>query len=100
MEPWDDSELSESELNRALKEWKVPQASPRLRRRVFPDNGPRAWWRRFWSTSIRVPLPIACSVLILLAVAAWRWQAATSNVATMSTSLGLPHFEPVREVLP
>jgi len=68
MEPLDDREL-----DGMLREWNVPGAPSGLRAAVF--GTPRPWWSRFWTLSIRVPLPVACALVLVLAAvafAAWR----------------------------
>src|SRR5258708_38231071 len=70
MEPFEQDELSESELDRLLGAWNAPAAPARLRCALFPES--RApWWRRFWTFA--VPLPVACCLALVIAVAAWRW---------------------------
>jgi hypothetical protein len=71
MQPSDHDELSERELDALLPEWKVPMAPARLRVAVFPE-GRLSWWKRLWTGSVRVPLPVICVVLFLLAVLVWR----------------------------
>ena len=71
MEPIDRDELSNDELDSMLPEWQSPRAPARLRAALFPEK-PRPWWRSIWTTSIRVPLPIACSLAVLLALGLWR----------------------------
>ena len=74
MEPFDRDELSDAELDGLLKKWEVPSAPPNLRAAIFPDElQPR--WRRIWTASFRVPLPVAAACAIALAVAAWQWRA-------------------------
>lgn len=87
MEPFGSNELSDQELDRLLQEWKTPPAPARLRGKVL--GGP---WRRFWNLSIRIPLPVACCLAILLALAAWRWSTRPAD--------GVPKFQPVRELRP
>jgi hypothetical protein len=84
------NELSDRELDRLLQEWKAPLAPARLRGKVFGGWG--GSWRRFWNISIRIPLPVACCLAILLALAAWRWSAKPAEE--------VPKFHPVRELLP
>jgi hypothetical protein len=69
VEPFDD-ELSQQELDELLKEWQTPPAPRHLRQALFPAASP--WWRRIWTKSIRVPLPVACALAVLFAAAAWR----------------------------
>jgi hypothetical protein len=87
MDPSGNNELTDQELDRLLREeWKSPSAPARLRGRVFPS-----WWRKFWGISIRIPLPVACCLTILLTVVAWRWPAHTADI---------PKFQPVLELRP
>jgi len=71
MEPFREDELSEQELDALLPEWKAPPAPAHLRASVFPSAS-RPWWRNLWSLSIRVPLPVAAMVAIVVALASWR----------------------------
>jgi hypothetical protein len=100
MEPLENSELPEQELDRLLREWKTPPAPTRLRRKIFPGRGPASWWWRFWSISIRVPLPVACCLTIVLAVTVWRWPSRPVIVSTAAPSFEVPRFQPVRELQP
>ncbi|MGD0300338.1 MAG: hypothetical protein ABSE86_24900 [Bryobacteraceae bacterium] len=71
MEPFEKDELTEGELDRLLREWNAPAAPARLRAALFLK--PRApWWRRLWTLSIPVPLPIACVLTLLIVVSVWR----------------------------
>lgn len=71
MEPFERDELTQGELDRLLKEWAAPSAPARLRAGVFGES--RApWWRRLWTWSIPVPLPIACVLALLMVAAVWR----------------------------
>jgi hypothetical protein len=80
MEPFEKSQLSDEELNSLLREWEVPQAPARLRAAVL-GGPPKPWWRRVWNMSIRVPVPLACSLMLLLGVGAWRWARLASSPA-------------------
>jgi hypothetical protein len=71
MEPFKEDELSEQELDALLPEWKAPLAPAHLRASVFPSVS-RRWWRNLWSLSIRVPVPVAAMVAIVVVLAAWR----------------------------
>jgi hypothetical protein len=78
MEPFEKDELSEGDLDRILGEWNAPAAPARLRASVFPES--RApWWRRLWTLSVPVPLPVACVLLLLITAAAW-WREAMPRV--------------------
>jgi hypothetical protein len=69
MEQPEKNELSDRELDALLVEWKAPQAPAHLRAALFP--GP--WWLRVCKASIRVPLPLAACLAVVLSLAAWRW---------------------------
>ena len=72
MEEDKEQELTDSELDALLREWKTPPLAARLRAKLFA--APRAdWWHRFWGASIRIPIPAAACILVLLALGAWRW---------------------------
>jgi hypothetical protein len=67
MGPFEKDELTDRELDSMLAQWKTPSAPARLKAAVFGDR--RApWWRRLWSASIRIPAPVACALIVLLAV--------------------------------
>src|SRR5258706_14637934 len=71
MEPFENDELTDSELDAFLSSWMAPLAPVRLREALFPVAKP--WWRALWSASFRVPLPVAFCLAIMLAFVAWRW---------------------------
>lgn len=96
----ENDELSDRELDRLLRQWSAPAAPERLRAAVFPE-GRRAWWGRFWSGSIRVPVPAACAVALLLGFAAWRWTALPARVPVVErAAAGVTKFQPVLELRP
>jgi len=74
MEPLENQELNDHELDLLLREWKVPHAPSRVRARVFARSD-RPWWRRIWTASIRIPLPVAACLALALALGGWRWLA-------------------------
>src|SRR5688572_27769045 len=96
MEPLENDELSDLELDRTLREWKAPAAPARLRATLFPAIH-EAWWQRIWSASVRVPVPAFCLLTILVGLAAWRWIASAP-----SPTLGLDfnQWKPVAELRP
>jgi len=65
MDRFEKDELNDAELDRLLPAWKAPAAPARLKAAVFPAAA-SPWWQRLWTTSIRVPLPVACALLALL----------------------------------
>jgi hypothetical protein len=71
MEPFEEDELSDRELDALLPAWQSPAAPRRLRAAIFPA-GPKPWWRAMWSTSVRIPVPLACCLAIALALLMWR----------------------------
>jgi hypothetical protein len=71
MEPFDKDELTESELDRLLEGWTAPEAPARLRASIFPESS-APWWKRLWMSTIRIPVPVACVLLLAIAVAVWR----------------------------
>ena|ERR1035438_7385819 len=98
MEPFERDELSQQELDDLLKEWQAPAPPPHLRAALFPE-GPRPWWRRIWTISIRVPLPVACCLGLLFAAAAWRIaQPAPERVVVPAHGLTFTELKPVAEL--
>ena len=64
------------ELNVVLRQWRTPPVPLRVRQALFPKQS-QTWWRKAWATSIRVPLPVAMALLVVLSMAAWRWGSRT-----------------------
>jgi hypothetical protein len=71
MDPFEKDELSDSELDSMLPQWKAPDRPERLRAALFPER--RAWWKKVWSLSIPVPVPVAVILVALAVVLAMRW---------------------------
>lgn len=85
---------SDSELHELLSEWKTPDAPASLERRVL---GSRPWWHVLVYGYIRVPVPVACSLVLVLIGGAWRvatLPAAGCPVAAASPALERPHSGP------
>ncbi len=61
MEPFEQDELTEGELDRLLEGWTASEAPARLRAAIFPESS-ASWWKRLW-ISID-PHPSASSVRI------------------------------------
>ena len=96
----ENDELSDIELDRLLRQWSAPAAPERLRDGVFPE-GRRGWWGRFWSGSVRVPVPAACAAALLMGILAWRGMAPPARtVAVRTAEAGAAKFQPVRELRP
>ena len=65
----------DEELSRLLERWSAPVVPDGLDERVLTayrrQTGAReAWWSRLFTASVRVPLPVAIGVLMLLIVSA------------------------------
>jgi hypothetical protein len=108
------------ELGRLLDEWQAPAAPDSLDQRVrasFRQHVRRpGLWRRFVTTSVRIPLPVALVGLLLLVFVLWsgrrplpRPESAESMAPTQAARLGyaarplvtrtnLAGFKPVREI--
>jgi hypothetical protein len=70
MEPIEPNELNDHELSQMLREWEAPEPPDRLRGAIFGER-PNPWWRRMWR--VRVPLPVACALLLVVGLVVWRW---------------------------
>jgi hypothetical protein len=103
MEPLGNRDLSEKELECLLREWKTPNAPGALRGRIFPRRSQvfrnilRSWWRQFWRASIRIPVPVACCLAVLLAIAWWKSPGIQQRARLMADT---PKFQPVLELQP
>lgn len=64
---------NEPELDKALTAWEPPEVPTSLDQRVLESYrqyiNRRSWWERFFTTSIRVPLPVVAIQVLLLLVA-------------------------------
>ena len=59
------------QLRDLLQDWTVPAPSANLEARVLRARQP--WWHALWTSSIRIPVPVACgATLLLLAIGTWR----------------------------
>jgi hypothetical protein len=109
------------ELGRLLEEWTVPALPDTLDRRVLDSYrtqvGRAPLWQRFFTTSLRVPLPVAVALLLILALAFWvprrkpeppmetseplagpRTAQVQVHASAIPVSGSLAGFEPVREM--
>jgi len=106
------------ELGRVLDEWQAPAVPDSLDQRVrasFRQHVRRpGLWRRFFTTSVRVPLPVALVALLLLVFVLWSGrrplprpesaesmaptQAARLDARPLVTRTNLAGFKPVREI--
>ncbi len=105
MQPSDNHELNDRELDAMLPAWKAPKAPAHLRTAVFPA-APMPWWQRVWTVSIRIPLPVACGMAIVLALLIWRWSTPVTVYrdrvmpALQSTEADAGMLRPVTEFRP
>jgi hypothetical protein len=65
----------DEKLRRLLARWSAPPVPEGMDNRVLAAYRRRAgsgqpWWKRFFTASVRVPLPVAVGVLLLLIVTA------------------------------
>ncbi len=90
MEPFDNEELSDRELNGILREWQAPPTPTRLGKCIFAERH-KPWWRRIWTTSIRVPVPVAaCLVLLFLLSVRQRQAPAPPRVVVKTERVEIP----------
>ena len=65
----DRTKLEDKELNQLLVHWKAPEVSLSTKHRLFAayqqQTTPVKFWQRIFTTSIRVPVPIAAAFAIL-----------------------------------
>ena len=84
-------------LKRLMQEWQVPNAPESLEQRVLGQS--RTWWRSLMSSRVRVPLPVAIAVSVLLV---WLTTLAVRDrvpdVEPSGTTYDLRGFEPVNSV--
>jgi hypothetical protein len=60
------------DLKGLLKEWEAPAPSAALTKRVL-GAARDPWWGFFWRGYIRVPVPLACCLGLLMGVGVWRF---------------------------
>lgn len=63
-------EPNDSDLQELLREWKAPETPRSLESRVL-DRRP-SWWRVLLHGSIRVPVPVAFVLAMIIVGGAWR----------------------------
>jgi hypothetical protein len=88
-EPFDDQEL-----NAMLQEWKAPGLPPHLRAAIFPDM---PWWRRVLRAEIRIPVPVAACLVLLLLAGVWMYRPAPPPGPQAIT---FRELQPVKELKP
>ena len=60
----------DQDLGSLLRQWRVPPHSAALEARVLGAKLP--WWRFLLTGSIRVPVPLALGLAMLMTFGAWR----------------------------
>jgi hypothetical protein len=92
MEPGNDPRLKH-----LLNEWRVPNAPDTLDQRLFGQ--PRPWWQILVTSRVRVPMPVAIAVSVLLvwfAILAVRDR--VPDVEPPGATYDLRGFQPVNSV--
>jgi hypothetical protein len=84
--------LNDDELNKLLDRWEAPARPHSLRLKVFASKP--SLWRRLWTGSLRVPIPVAVGAALLIVL--WLQYSSASRSAPVS----LAGFEPVRRLDP
>jgi hypothetical protein len=84
-------------LKRLMQEWQVPNAPDALEQRVLGQRRP--WWRSLLTSRVRVPLPVAIAVSVLLVwFAALAVRDRVPEVQPPGTTYDLRGFQPVNSV--
>jgi hypothetical protein len=93
--------LNDHELRDLLERWDAPAAPASLERRIFGEPERQPWYRWLFSGSIRVPVPVAAALLLLL-WSAWTFLGPrrSSTVAPVAHELTFSDFQPVKELKP
>jgi hypothetical protein len=73
MEPFE--ELKDDELDNLLQGWQTPDPPVGMQARVFaqPVQATAPWWRRLWTASVRVPVPLAACLLLAAGAGVWKY---------------------------
>ncbi len=92
--------LNDDELNALLRRWEAPAAPPALERRIFGRPEPRGWWRWLVAGSVRVPVPVFVTLLVMLS--ALSYFAARTHPARPAAvrELKFSDFQPVAKLQP
>jgi len=90
--------MSDAQLSSLLRKWSVSAPSS-LEERVFAAKPGRSWWQFLLKGSIRVPVPILCCLLLLMAAAVWR-SAKAPTCASASLIEKAPITTPVAVTCP
>jgi hypothetical protein len=96
---FENDELTDRELDHLLKQWHAPGAPEGLGR--FLLGPPKPWYSRLWTASIRIPLPVAAVMLLLLGFLVVQLRRAELPPAAIENApLGFKELHPVAEFKP
>lgn len=90
--------LNDDELNRLLSRWEAPQKPASLKSKIFVRRPPI--WRRLWTMSLRVPLPVAASLVLLLVFWFYTFRPAEPPETPGAVPTSLAGFQPVPQLNP
>jgi|SRR5581483_4988694 len=91
--------LNDQELRAMLREWRTPDAPERMRAELFPPAAP--WWRRVWRAEIRIPVPAAAGLILLLLAGFWlSADRAPQPPAQSADVVTFRELQPVKELKP
>lgn len=90
-------ERNDSDLRQLLREWKTPETPASLESRVLPPR--QSWWRLLLHGYIRVPVPVACCLAILMIGAAWRLATGPAGGCSAAQAVA-PAIERISKPLP
>jgi hypothetical protein len=79
-------EPNDPQLRDLLREWQAPAISPAVEERIL--RPPRVWSSFLLHGYIRVPLPVAYCLLVLLIFAGWRMSTRTVQTAPCAANCG------------
>ena len=84
-------------LKRLMQEWQAPNAPESLEQRVLGPSRP--WWRVLVTSRVRVPLPVAIAVSVLLVwLATLAVRDRVPDVELPGATYDLRGFQPVNSV--
>jgi hypothetical protein len=88
--------LNDNELQTVLRQWDPPAAPEHLERRIFGRRPKQPWYVWFLTGAIRVPVPAAAVLLVLLAALTYM----TPRNPVPAREIRMSDFQPVSEMKP